>query len=234
MLSLIKKAKASHDLEKLNLLFDITDRINIEKKLYMYLAQKCERIYEISLGMFCRRILPLLIQQESLLRAEIRMFILMNVNLHFFNHHITQYNTLIRSFIHIPLYERAVREVIIERNRTEVGVSVVEKAFKKHIQVMRSLNEMFRSYDKETKFEERRANKFVQYSDQELVQNKANKKVVERHDENELTSYFYEQGLDYSDSLKLQIRRDEKKASIKIIDNKNTRSIRVKIKKEKD
>jgi hypothetical protein len=233
MLSLTEKARASQDMEKLNLLFDITDRINIEKKLYMYLAQKCERIYEISLGTFCRRILPFLVQQESLSRAEIRMFILMNVNLRFFNQHITQYNTLIRSFISIPLYSRDVREVIIERNRTEVGVRDVEKVFKKHIQVMRSLNEMFRSYDKETKFEERRGNKFVRYSEEVLVQNKPNKKVPEGHEENELVSYFYEQGLDSRDSSKLLLRGDEKKATIKIFDNKNTRALRKKKKKVK-
>lgn len=186
MLSAIKEAKKSDVLKKINLLFDVTDRINLEKELYTVLAQGCEREYDISLGKFCRRILPLLIEQENLSRGEIRFFILINLSLRIFNRHLAQKELMISNFIQIPKFEEALFRVIINRNRKKNNISEVEKMFKSYLSIMKSIVELLRSYDTDKKYRLRGKAKFIEYHDDDPDGTKTKSKSPETVDETQI------------------------------------------------
>ncbi len=115
--------------EKVESLTKVFDQVIDEDALYQHLTRRLEKFYNLILGKFYRIILPELIKQEALTRIELRLYILMNLPLKFFNYHPTDEKIISQFLGYNSNIQSEVFKTLILRNRVQNNLEELVPCF---------------------------------------------------------------------------------------------------------
>lgn len=146
----LQNFSSKKNIEQVQTLIRIFDLITDEKELYLYLSRLAEKFYNQILGKFCRVFLSELIIRECLSRPEVRLFVLLNIPLKFFNYH-SMREGIFQDFTKVSNVMDKLFEYIIFRQRDHRELKEFETSFFSYLNSYKIIVTILRDYDKEKK-----------------------------------------------------------------------------------
>ena len=156
---------------KVDSLNNVFDLVIDDKIIFKYLIRRLEKFNNLLLGRFYRIILPELKIQENLSRIELRLYILMNLPLNFFNYHPTDEKIILQFLAYNPNIQSRFFKTLILRERGQNDLDELVKLFYSYLKTYQVLIPLYRDYDDERKYEARHKTISIEHIDNNSTKN---------------------------------------------------------------